>query len=372
MRVQGDSLVPAMPEVHGLPEQTYTIALSRKDPSRVFIGHSDGLASMRWNGHTWIDEGRLPHVIYEARSLAEDGEGAVWAGGGDGKVVRVDVSPTGMRDSKYQLLGAEQGLPDNSTDVQYVAGSLFVTLDRTKDIYRWDSAQKKFGIDNRFLLPVDSPDATPYLFPDRDGNFWSHTFSYDSRRLALFHRQPDGSWHAEEDAYRRLVRFHLLFFHSEPDGNVWAVGENIVPAYAGCSPGLPAIPDPGAAGQCRSKDCFWRRRFPGARSFDCPRAAARWLSVCLPSYGNSAAHQYQYMLEGADKDWSAWGTQREANYSGLGPGRLSVPRARAERRWPNRRRGDYAFIILPPWYRTTLAYCVYVLLFLLLALPAGC
>ena len=29
--------------------------------------------------------------------------------------------------------------------------------------------------------------------------------------------------------------------------------------------------------------------------------------------------------------------------------------------------GDYAFIIIPPWYRTTLAYVLYALLFLLLA-----
>ena len=67
MKLQGDSLVPAMPAVHGLTEQTYVIDQSVKDPSRIFIGHSDGVGSMRWDGQKWIDEGRLPKTIYESR-----------------------------------------------------------------------------------------------------------------------------------------------------------------------------------------------------------------------------------------------------------------------------------------------------------------
>ena len=39
-----------------------------------------------------------------------------------------------------------------------------------------------------------------------------------------------------------------------------------------------------------------------------------------PVYSDSVDVDYQYLLEGADKDWSAWGKQKEANYSGLGPG----------------------------------------------------
>ena len=62
MRVEGDNLVPAMPEVHRPTEQTYDIQQSRKNPNRIFIGHSDGLGSMRWDGHAWIDEGRLPNM----------------------------------------------------------------------------------------------------------------------------------------------------------------------------------------------------------------------------------------------------------------------------------------------------------------------
>ena len=63
-----------------------------------------------------------------------------------------------------------------------------------------------------------------------------------------------------------------------------------------------------------------------------------------PVYSDSGDVEYQYLLEGADKDWSAWGKQKEANYSGLGPGNY---RFRVHARGDDGRvspEGSYAFV----------------------------
>ncbi len=52
------------------------------------------------------------------------------------------------------------------------------------------------------------------------------------------------------------------------------------------------------------------------------------------------------------------------------PWELSVPRACARRRRQSNPEGTYAFVILPPWYRTRLAYILYVLLLILLGVMA--
>ena len=142
MKLQGDSLVPAMPAVHGLTEQTYVIDQSVKYPSRIFIGHSDGVGSMRWDGQKWIDEGRLPKTIYEARGIVEDADGVLWVSGGSRSVLRVEVAASGMRDSKYQVFSQNEGLPEGQNDVEFVAGSIFATVDRSKHIFRWDPRQR--------------------------------------------------------------------------------------------------------------------------------------------------------------------------------------------------------------------------------------
>jgi hypothetical protein len=97
-----------------------------------------------------------------------------------------------------------------------------------------------------------------------------------------------------------------------------------------------------------------------------PGSSSVRFQFAAPVYSDSADVDYQYLLEGADKDWSVWGKQKEANYSGVGPGKyLFRVHARSDdgRISPE---GTYAFIILPPWYRTTIALVVYALLLLLL------
>ena len=372
MKLQGDSLVPAMPAVHGLTEQTYVIERSRKNPARVFIGHSDGVGSMRWDGQKWIDEGRLPKTIYEARGLIEDADGVLWASGGSRSVLRIEVAPSGMRDSKYQMFSQKEGLPEGQNDVEFVAGSIFATVDRSMHIFRWDTAAGKFVVDDRFLLPIDAPDAGSGIGPydaeyqGPNASFWSGTTSSDSRRIGLFSHQPDGTWHVDEDSYRRLNRFRTISTFHDPDGVVWITGEQVLrfaPLKGQAAP--PPFPTLVRQVSAGSKVVFGGSTLERASELRLPpgSSALRFQFAAL-NYADPVNTEYQYWLEGADKDWSAWGKQKEANYSGLGPGSYRFHlRSRAD----DGRNGEeavYAFAILPPWYRTTLAYIFYVLLFL--------
>ncbi len=369
MREEGDSLVPAMPAVFGLAEQTYAIAVSKKDPSRVYIGHSDGVGSMRWNGRSWVDEGRKPNFIYEARNIVEDPQGDVWVSGGNGKVLRIQVAPTGMRDSKIEVISHDQGLiGEGGTDTESIAGQIFTTVERSKNEFRWDAAANKLVIDNRFLLPVDEPDATSFLNPIGDDRVWAMTVSSDHRRLGLFSRQSDGSWKLEEDSYRQLNRLRLFTFHLDRDGSTWMTGEGL---FRFSQRGQEFASQPFSTTirevKAGSNIVFGGTTSPGASAVRlAPGSNALRFKFSALTYANPVETVYQYLLEGADKDWSPWEKQSEANYSGLGPGsyRFRVRSRADDGRVGNE--GEFAFTILPPWYRTTLAYIAYALLLLLL------
>jgi len=378
MKVAGDKLVPAMPSVHGPTEQTYTILQSLKTPNRVFIGHSDGLSSMRWDGTAWIDEGRLPNAVYEARYLVEDAEGFLWASGGKGKVLRVEVVSTGMKDSKAREIGKNAGIPDDTVGVGFVAGSIFAGVNRSKNMLRWDPATQKFVVDNRFVLPLDAPDATSALGPVKrddasaDGSFWSFTGSSEGRRLGRWSKQADGSWKVDEDSYRRLTRYGIYLLRTEPDGVIWATGEELIRFTPGKNQtAVQSFPTLVRQVNSGPQIVFGGTSVDGAKDLRLPPGSnnLRFQFAAL-TYGNPAGTEYQYLLEGADKDWSAWGKQKEANYSGLGPGSY---RFRVRSRTDDGRSGEeavYAFAILPPWYRTDVAYAAYCLLFILLGLAA--
>ena len=370
MRVQDNTLTPAMPSVHGLSEPAFTLFQSRKTPNRVFFANRDGVSSMHWDGKEWIDEGKLPNIVYRATSLAEDKDGDLWAAGGKGSVLRITVAPSGMRDSKAEVISSKAGVPPGVTGVALVMGKIYLGLNRNRDIYRWDPATHMFVVDDQFLLPIDSREATPLLYQSDDGSVWTSTAASDSRRLARIIRSADGTLHIDEDTYRPLTRFKVQPAFVDPDGDVWAGGEALIRfnphLRTAASERFPALVRQVSAG---SRIVFGGNRLAGSPELRLPPGSnAVDFQFASAAYGNSAAVAYQYLLDGADKDWSVWGKETEANYSGLGPGSY-VFRVRSRGSdgivSPE---GTYAFIILPAWYRTTLAYVLYGLLFLILAI----
>ena len=353
-------------------DTTYIAYQSRKTPERIFHGLTDGVASTRWDGQKWIDEGRLPGEVYSASDIVEDTDGSVWASGGTGKVLHVTVAPTGMRDSKAQVISAKDGLPDGANDVQVLGGNVYATALHAKHIFRWDRGAKRFVVDDSFLLPIDAPDANSTLIPAGPGQFWSYTDSADVRRLGLFTQQADGSWKTDEDTYRPLRRFRISNIRADDNGVLLVAAENLVRFDPKAKPDEP----PSYPTLVRHVDAGSKVVFGGSQTRESGElrlpAGTDALSFAFAAlnFGNSSDTTYQYRLDGADHGWSDWTNQKQANYSGLGPGnyRFRV-RSRAGSDQVGAE-GQFAFTILPPWYRTTIAYVVYVLLFLLLAFIA--
>jgi signal transduction histidine kinase/DNA-binding response OmpR family regulator len=374
MRVENDKLTPAIPALRGANDQTFTLLVSRKNPNRIFKGGADGISSMLWDGHKFVDEGRLPKVVYETRYLAEDNDGILWASGASATVLRITVPPTGMRDAKVEVIGKDQGLPVGSNGVSFIAGSIYAGVDRHQDIFRWDPSAHHFVIDNRAQLPMDAPDSTPDLFKDELDHsiIWSLMISEEGRRIARATPTGNGGFSLDEDTYRALERFKVEPRFTEPDGTVWSPGDQLVrfnPHFASnSSQQYPTLIRQVSAA---SHTVFGGNTVDGAAE---PQLAAGTSEVrfeyATASYGNAQDLTYQYRLEGADPGWSAWGKQKSANYSGLGPGSYTFhvhSKGSDGRVSPE---GTFAFVILPPWYRTTIAYVLYALL-LILALAAG-
>ena len=173
--------------------------------------------------------------------------------GGSSSLLRIEVAPTGFRDSKVRVISQKEGLIEGTNDLEFVGGEIFVTVDRSKDIFRWDPSAQKLVIDNRFLLKIDAPDSTSYLSPGYAGDVWSLTVSSELRRIALFHKNPNGKWIADEDTFRHLSRFRIFQLHSYPNGAIWAAGENILrfTPRTGCGGGK-IVSNADSPGECRT------------------------------------------------------------------------------------------------------------------------
>ena len=101
--------------------------VSRLDPSRVWIGLFDGIASFRWAKGRWIDEGRVEGTDAEIRSLFENQDGSIWGGtSGSGLFRLVPASTPGPGTERpamrIERLGEKDGLPPGGVAVVNVGG----------------------------------------------------------------------------------------------------------------------------------------------------------------------------------------------------------------------------------------------------------
>ena len=224
-------------------------------------------------------------------------------------------------------------------------------------------------VDNRLQLRLDVPNASAQLYEAADGSVWDAMLSSGSRRIARVTRNPDGSFHLDEDTYKPLTHYKDTPTFVDADGSIWSTGDSLLrfdpTSRAATSDLLPALIRQVNEG---SALVFGGTEIPGSSELRlAPGSSSVRFQFAAPVYGNSIDVDFQYLLEGADRDWSVWGKQKEANYSGLGPGKY---RFRVHARSDDGRvtpEGTYAFIIIPPWYRTTLAYILYFVLLILLA-----
>ena len=366
MRIDGDTVSPAVPGQQGPTYASFTLLQSRKSPIRVFVGRNSGLSSMRWEGGKWIDEGNLPNFTDGSQFLAEHPDGTLWANTGIGDVLRIEVPSTGMKDAKVLARFTEKdGLAKAVNFVAFAAGQVFVLPTPAKNILRWDNAARRFVPDNRFWLPLPDSDAQANLFELPNGDIWSINESSSNQRQGMFRRQTDGTYKLDEESFRELSRFDSSGVLLETDGNLWIAGaDGLVRFDQRVKPsGDQSFSVLVRRVSSGSQDVvFGGTSVGGSAAVRLPydRNSLRF-EFAAPTYGNESETTYQYRLEGADKDWSGWGKQREANYSSLGPGSYQFQVRARNLDGRTGKEGVYRFTILPPWYRSWWAYALYVL-----------
>jgi signal transduction histidine kinase len=365
MKIERGTVTPALPREEGPAQGARSLLQSRITPKRVFAGRQASMSSLRWENGQWIDEGRIP-TNSQVLTLVEEADGTLWASDTTDGVLRVTVPATGMHDAQVERFTEKDGLGPGAHRLFLADGQVFAIPSPTKDMLRWEPATRRFVTDNRFLLPVNDSEAVARLWLLPNGDIWSQNGGFVERRQGLFRRQPDGTYQLDEEPFRGLSRLDFRNVMAESDGKLWIAGnEGLIRFDQRIKP---AAPPPFAALVRRVStgkgDVVFGGFTPdGAAPLRLPYANnSLRFAFAAPTYGDEAGTTYRYTLEGADRDWSGWDKQTEANYSSLGPGAY---RLRVQARTSAGRVGEegaYSFTILPPWYRSWWAYGVYALL----------
>lgn len=87
-----------------------------------------------------------------------------------------------------------------------------------------------------------------------------------------------------------------------------------------------------------------------------------------PYFEDEHQPEYRYILEGYNEKWSDWRAKSFAGYNNLHEGEYTFKVEARNIYGQISEQAAYSFTVLPPWYRTTWAYILYVFVFILVLL----
>jgi len=343
---------------------TFVVEASRVDPHRIWVGLADGLASLVWTNGRWVNEGRVPGIGDQVRSLHQERDGTLWAGTQSSGLLMLrsaDVAAGGGPRPQQPVIeryGAAQGLAEGPATVITVAGRPYVSVIGKTAVF--DPATKRFVPDTTFdVVDRDADSGFINFIEGADGRI--HVQS--GREAAVMNRQADGSYTTDRQMFSRFSADRTGAFYVEKDGVVWFGTRGLLARFdtarfARTTPTFTALVRRVTLNQTQATSPS-----PAER----PSLAADTRNVrfefAAPSFLNERTTQYQTRLDGVDHDWSAWSTESRRDYTNLSFGdyRFTV-RAKNELSQVSEE-GAYAFTILPPWYRTWWANTLYFLAF---------
>ena len=353
------------------------LARSKIDSNRVFIGYELGLTSIYYKNGKWVNEENIPGIYGSVYDVVEMPNGDLWLETITSWIWKVSFhskeNAAHLRQPVVKKYGKDKGLPDDLGQLYSFENHLiFASEFHSNNLYRYNESADTFMIDQTFnkITKLKTKDYHLSLI-DNDGNAWFDVKDGEKvkTKIAVW-SLGKGSYQAEDlkessiiknigigllyDSANNFILYggkgeilkHDLSISEKPDSNFNAhigkvifndsilYGGNRLFSDAELNPSLP----------------FYNNKFH--------------FQFSALSYHDEKANLYQYYLEGFDKNWSEWSEETQREYTNLSEGNY-IFHIRAKNIYGYISNEDkYAFIILPPWYRSWWSFLLYGLVFI--------
>ncbi len=357
------------------------VKASRVNPQRVYVGFNSAFGSVRYHNDAWQVEGVSDLYNDEFRSIQEDTEGNIWLGSMYSGIIKLP-SPAwndflqGKRQDlqhAFRIYSTDKGLPSPNWNNFYTASNK-VFLSTQKGVYTYDTSSDRFIKDASIDAAFAGQDRWVYcLQEDSKGNLW-----YDSDKGKGVLIKQDNSFSVFENPFKRII--------VSPENQVTAYADNNDIIWFGTSNGLFRYDNTNKVGYESAYRTLIRKVTIGKDSTifygsftseqspddhivtvaDLQPGAYKTILEYLynsvafhfsaPSYDDEESTQFSYRLKGYDKQWSAWTNETKKEYTNLPEGKYTFMVKARNFYGTESEEASFEFKILPPWYRTQLAY----------------
>ncbi|MFC2151066.1 ATP-binding protein [Bacteroidota bacterium] len=321
----------------------------KKDPSKVFLGLSNGIALLSFSNGKWTDHGMKFEITDRIRQLSEDSLGNLWASASYKGVYRIQNPLQNKEQYTIDLFNENNGLPSVQS-VQFASYGDELLFISEIDYFSFNSSIDSFKV---FEFPIIEEDITEEfidtlswykVYENRISNFYVATYSDSSEWFGTtdgifrhYYSQPKDYHNINPTLIRKVITGDSLIF----DGTNYQLEKNrIDTGHVRIVNSKPQI-DLGTVLEYKDNSLTFNYSFP--------------------FYEDESKNEYSYFLEGYDKTWSQWSTETKKEYTNLREGDYIFKVKSKNLYTLESPIAEFKFTVLAPWYRRFAAILGYII-----------
>ncbi|MCJ8166763.1 hypothetical protein MKJ04_18095 [Pontibacter sp. E15-1] len=364
-RVEGDQLVKIANIKGG-----WVLQRLQANPDYLLQGTYNGLALFRKDEQgNWALWRQIEGFGAPSRYVEQDNSGHIWVSHAYKGLFRLTLGKELWKVKESSSFNEAQGLP---SDYRINISRLFNRILFSSDdgFYVFDEVGSKFEPYQELNRKLGSFATSNRVIKANDSTYWF----INHGKVALVGFGSDGTLTLNTNQFsildNRMVQKYENISQIRASDYLISIDDGFVVYSSGTRPQPFALPpvlirrvEHATEGSALLSD---RGGTDGALELPFAHNNLR-ISYALPLY-QQATVKFQYFLEGYSRQWSAWSSADQKEFTNLPYGRYTFRvRARVN---DNQLTKDaaYTFTILPPWYATTWAFLGYAVLAVLLAL----
>jgi signal transduction histidine kinase len=336
---------------------SFTFLQSKKDKQRVFVGQRDGMQSLYKTNKGWQVENQYKEIKGQIKSIHEDKLGGIWINSSLLGLVHMNFG-RGYTQPTYTFFSKKDGIPtDDKFKFISMEDEFFIFSKFT--FYKYDSVSRKF-IDADIQISGTLPDLKESFSLTSDNN--NNQIVWSNSTVGYLKQISSKNYQWDQHFFLRIRDKAINYVFTDDDSLVWIGSANglyrvditkknksfedfetqirnisIIDSDSSIFTGMESKRPP------LLDNHFNKLRFQFAASF----------------FDQSDETEYQTFLEKSDDSWSSWSTNTKKDYTNLWEGKYTF-HVRSKNIYNSiGKEAQYTFIILPPWYRTKVAYALY-------------
>ncbi len=360
----------------------YSLYASKKHPSTILLGTNNGLVPLIFKNGLWtLLMKKFENTDYEIRSIDEDKQGDIWLGTSYNGVCKITFNT----DNNYNIThyDTSTGLPTLETIFIYNFDNnlLFAT---PKGSYRFNNKTNTFYTDTIFYNGFIDSSGVFRCSKSAKGDYYMAVADDKSHWIEKFILNKNDRYSKEIVPFKSLPNLTTDAIYCDPDNEniswfgiyyeLYCYNNNFKKNYyekyytliRKVTLGEDSIVFYGT-NYTIDKDTSLRV------SLNQPDDLIPVLKFqnndirfqyAAPFFEKEQKTTYSSFLYGYEKEWSKWNSKTERVYTNLDEGEY-IFKVKAKNIYGiESEEATYKFIILPPWYRTILAYIFYIIAFI--------